>query len=210
MRLQRPAGTRWGKCSKAELAFRSWPAFRKPGARTRDEARQLQSEAEQPSSGSHAGRRSHHPAGRPARAPNPSGQDEGTIPDQRAGDGILSGSPEESLISESLGKAVSEGDAVRGYMKFMGQGAENVEAIASQVEPAGVTAPPRGRAPACDPGWDQSRRCRRRGRRLFRRPRGRGCTAVRHGGGWRDPHHGSGSPTRRHSRRIHVQRGGDA
>jgi REP element-mobilizing transposase RayT len=40
----------------------------------------------------------------------------------------------------------TEGDAVRGYMKFMGQGAENVEAIASQVEPAGVTAPPRGRA----------------------------------------------------------------
>jgi REP-associated tyrosine transposase len=40
----------------------------------------------------------------------------------------------------------AEGDAVRGYMKFMGQGAENVEAIASLVEPAGVRTPPRGRA----------------------------------------------------------------
>jgi len=40
----------------------------------------------------------------------------------------------------------TEGDAVRGYMKFMGQGAENVEASASVVEPAGVPAPPRGRA----------------------------------------------------------------
>ena len=36
-----------------------------------------------------------------------------------------------------------EGDAVAGYMKFMGQGAENVEAIASLVEPAGVRSTPR-------------------------------------------------------------------
>lgn len=40
----------------------------------------------------------------------------------------------------------TEGDAVRGYMKFMGHGAENVEAIASLAEPAGVRTPPRGRA----------------------------------------------------------------
>jgi REP element-mobilizing transposase RayT len=39
----------------------------------------------------------------------------------------------------------TEGDAVRGYMKFIGQGAENVEAIASLVEPAGVRTLPRGR-----------------------------------------------------------------
>ena len=39
----------------------------------------------------------------------------------------------------------TEGDAVRGYMKFIGQGAESVEAIASLVEPAGVRTPPRGR-----------------------------------------------------------------
>ena len=37
----------------------------------------------------------------------------------------------------------AEGDAVRGYMKFMGQGAENVEAIASLVEPARVLGTPR-------------------------------------------------------------------
>jgi REP element-mobilizing transposase RayT len=39
----------------------------------------------------------------------------------------------------------TEGDAVRGYMKFIGQGAENVEAIASLIEPAGTRTPPRGR-----------------------------------------------------------------
>ena len=39
----------------------------------------------------------------------------------------------------------TEGDAVRGYMRFMGQGAENIEAIASLMEPSGVQTPPRGR-----------------------------------------------------------------
>jgi putative transposase len=38
----------------------------------------------------------------------------------------------------------AEGDAVRGYMKFMGQGAENIEAIASVAEPSGVLGAPRG------------------------------------------------------------------
>jgi REP element-mobilizing transposase RayT len=37
----------------------------------------------------------------------------------------------------------SEGDAQRGYMKFMGQGVANVGAIASLVEPAGVLSTPR-------------------------------------------------------------------
>jgi putative transposase len=40
----------------------------------------------------------------------------------------------------------TEGDAVRGYMKFIGQKAENVEAIASLAEPTGVRPPPRGQA----------------------------------------------------------------
>jgi putative transposase len=40
----------------------------------------------------------------------------------------------------------AEGDAVRGYRDFIGQGAENVEAIASLVEPAGARTTPRGRA----------------------------------------------------------------
>lgn len=40
----------------------------------------------------------------------------------------------------------TEGDAVRGYVKFIGQGAENVEAIASLVEPAGARTTPRDRA----------------------------------------------------------------
>lgn len=40
----------------------------------------------------------------------------------------------------------TEVDALRGYTKFMGQGAENVETIASLVEKAGVRPPPRGRA----------------------------------------------------------------
>jgi putative transposase len=40
----------------------------------------------------------------------------------------------------------TEGDAVRGYMRFMGQGAENIEAIASLAEPSGVRTPPGGRA----------------------------------------------------------------
>jgi len=39
----------------------------------------------------------------------------------------------------------TEGDAIRGYVKFIGQGAENVEAIASLVEPTGTRTPPRGR-----------------------------------------------------------------
>lgn len=39
----------------------------------------------------------------------------------------------------------TEGDAVRGYMKFIGRGAENVEAIASLIEPAGARTPPRDR-----------------------------------------------------------------
>lgn len=34
------------------------------------------------------------------------------------------------------------GDAVRGYMNFIGQGAEKVEAIASLTEPAGTRTPP--------------------------------------------------------------------
>jgi hypothetical protein len=37
----------------------------------------------------------------------------------------------------------TDGDAVAGYTKFMGQAAENVEAIASMVEPAGVRSTPR-------------------------------------------------------------------
>jgi putative transposase len=40
----------------------------------------------------------------------------------------------------------TEGDAVRGYMRFMGQSAENIEALTSLVEPAGVRTPPRGNA----------------------------------------------------------------
>jgi hypothetical protein len=40
----------------------------------------------------------------------------------------------------------TEGDAIRGYVKFIGQGAENVEAIASLVGPTGARTPPRGTA----------------------------------------------------------------
>ncbi len=40
----------------------------------------------------------------------------------------------------------TEGDAVRGYLKFMGQSAENIEAVTSLVEPSGAQSPPRGRA----------------------------------------------------------------
>jgi hypothetical protein len=40
----------------------------------------------------------------------------------------------------------TEGDAVRGYMRFVGQGAENVETIASLLEPAGVRTRPPDRA----------------------------------------------------------------
>ncbi len=36
----------------------------------------------------------------------------------------------------------AEGDAVRGYMNFIGRGAEKVEAIASLAEPAGTRTPP--------------------------------------------------------------------
>lgn len=39
----------------------------------------------------------------------------------------------------------TEGDAVRSYVKFIGQGAENVEAIASLAEPPGARTPPRDR-----------------------------------------------------------------
>ncbi|MEJ0038592.1 MAG: hypothetical protein WDO68_21380 [Gammaproteobacteria bacterium] len=38
----------------------------------------------------------------------------------------------------------TEGDAVRGYVQFIDQGAESVEAIASLVEPSAVPTPPRG------------------------------------------------------------------
>ena len=36
-----------------------------------------------------------------------------------------------------------EGDAMSGYMKFMSQGAENIEAVAAQLEPAGPRGPSR-------------------------------------------------------------------
>jgi len=37
----------------------------------------------------------------------------------------------------------AEGDALRGYTKFMSQGAENIEAVAAQLEPTGVKSTPR-------------------------------------------------------------------
>jgi putative transposase len=40
----------------------------------------------------------------------------------------------------------TEGDAIRGYMRLMAQGAENIETIAPAAESSGPRTPPRGRA----------------------------------------------------------------